>query len=420
MLRSAEIKRAIVFSGAALVLVGLAGCGGGGGSTGTTTASITTPGAPTIGAATAGNASVSIAFTAPASNGGAAITAYTASCTGGGATRTGTGAASPITVSSLTNGTSYGCSVTATNSAGTSTASGSVSVTPTAGSANATTSTASVLCPFSGSFTGTYGSAGTLTSNWSWTCSSTARSLTANGLPNHAVGSFPNSGNPNTISTQNISFTATLTPTTGTANTAIGGPGGVTVYSLAGVKFDPGTAGTCPSNLTATASCNLANGSDPWRIEALGQTTFNFGVDTNNAHVQPTGEYHYHGMPLGLLNNAGASDTNRKMVLVGWAKDGYPVYARYCYTNAMDATSAVKVCTGSFARDTTADAGRPSTTLVPLGAFVSDWNYVAGSGDLDDCNGRTGVTPEFPNGIYYYMATDSYPYFSRCVKGAVN
>ena len=125
-------------------------------------------------------------------------------------------------------------------------------------------------------------------------------------------------------------------------------------------------------------------------------------------------------MPLGLLNNAGASDTNRKMVLVGWAKDGYPVYARYCYTNAMDATSAVKVCTGSFARDTTADAGRPSTTLVPLGAFVSDWNYVAGSGDLDDCNGRTGVTPEFPNGIYYYMATDSYPYFSRCVKGAVN
>ena len=36
---------------------------------------------------------------------------------------------------------------------------------------------------------------------------------------------------------------------------------------------------------------------------------------------------------------------------------------------------------------------------------------------LDDCNGRTGVTPEFPDGIYYYMATDSYPYFSRCVKG---
>ena len=85
----------------------------------------------------------------------------------------------------------------------------------------------------------------------------------------------------------------------------------------------------------------------------------------------------------------------------------------------MDATSALKVCTGSFTKDTTADAGRPSTSLVPIGAFRSDWNYTSGSGDLDDCNGRTGVTPEFPKGIYYYMATDSYPYFSRCVKGSI-
>ena len=187
--------------------------------------------------------------------------------------------------------------------------------------------------------------------------------------------------------------------------------------SLAGVKFDPGTAGTCPSNMTSASSCNLANGTDTWRIEALGQTTFNFGVDSNNAHVQPTGEYHYHGMPEGLLTNAGASDSNRKMVLVGWAGDGFPVYARYCYSSAMDATSALKICTGSYVKDTVADAGRPSTSLVPLGAFVSDWNYSAGSGDLDDCNGRTGVTPEFPSGIYYYMATDTYPFFSRCIKG---
>jgi hypothetical protein len=108
------------------------------------------------------------------------------------------------------------------------------------------------------------------------------------------------------------------------------------------------------------------------------------------------------------------------MVLIGCATDGYPVYARHYCSNATDATSAIKVCTGSFVKDTTADSGRPATTLVPLGAFLSDWSYTAGSGDLDDCNGRTGVTPEFPGGIYYYMATDSYPYFSRCIKGKVN
>ncbi len=213
---------------------------------------------------------------------------------------------------------------------------------------------------------------------------------------------------------------ATLTPTTGPGNTQIGGPGGANVFARNGVKFDPGTAGTCPSDADEASDCNLANGTDQWRVEALGQDVFDFGEDMNNAHVQPTGEYHYHGMPEGILTNAGVSDTNRQMVHVGWASDGYPVYARYCYTDAMDATSEVKVCEGSFELDTVADADRPSTDFVALGAFGSDWNYVEGSGDLDDCNGRTGVTPEFPDGIYYYMATDSYPYFSRCLKGTVN
>ena len=52
-----------------------------------------------------------------------------------------------------------------------------------------------------------------------------------------------------------------------------------------------------------------------------------------------------------------------------------------------------------------------------MGTFTQDYEYVAGSGDLDECNGRTGVTPEFPKGIYHYYATDSYPYLQRCVKG---
>lgn len=183
------------------------------------------------------------------------------------------------------------------------------------------------------------------------------------------------------------------------------------------MKFDPGTGGACPDATTSTDDCDLGNGTGQWRIEALGQTTFDFGADENNAHVQPTGEYHYHGLPEGIVTNSGASDTNRKMVHVGWAGDGYPVYARYCYTDALDATSAVKVCEGSFEVDTIADTGRPSTAIIPLGVFASDWAYVEGSGDLDDCNGRTGVTPEFPDGIYYYMATDTYPFFSRCLKG---
>lgn len=89
------------------------------------------PGAPTIGSAVAGNAQATISFTPPASNGGATITSYTVSCTPGPVSAS--GAASPITVTGLTNNTTYGCSVRATNSAGTGPASGSVSVTPSSG-----------------------------------------------------------------------------------------------------------------------------------------------------------------------------------------------------------------------------------------------------------------------------------------------
>lgn len=403
---------------AVAMLLIMAGCGGGSGSGGVSSSSsvATVPGAPVIGTATAGNGSATVTFTAPASNGGAAITSYVATCTAAGSLAM-SAITSPITVTGLTNGTTYNCSVTATNSVGTGPASGNVSVTP---STSSTVSTATVACPYSGTYTGSYSTSGTLTATWNWTCGTGRRTLTGNGLPNHTVGTFPNAGNPNTITAQNINASMTLTPTRAAGITNVGGPGGASVFALNSVKFDPGTAGTCPGTMTRTSDCNLANGTDVWRIEALGQSAFNFGVDTNNAHVQPGGVYHYHGMPEGLLTTAGVSDANRKMVLVGWAGDGYPVYARYCYSSAMDASSPLKICTGSYRMDTVADPGRPATSLVPMGAFTSDWNYVAGSGDLDDCNGRTGVTPDFPGGIYYYMATDTYPFFSRCIKGALN
>ena len=39
------------------------------------------------------------------------------------------------------------------------------------------------------------------------------------------------------------------------------------------------------------------------------------------------------------------------------------------------------------------------------------------SGDLDEANGRTGVTPEFPNGTYYYVVTDEFPGIPRYFVG---
>ena len=89
------------------------------------------PAAPTIGAATAGDAQASVSFTAPQSDGGAGVSAYTVTASPGGMSAT--GSAAPILVAGLSNGTEYRFSVTATNAAGTGPASElSEAVTPAA------------------------------------------------------------------------------------------------------------------------------------------------------------------------------------------------------------------------------------------------------------------------------------------------
>jgi hypothetical protein len=252
----------------------------------------------------------------------------------------------------------------------------------------------------------------TSTSNWS--CSSTSRLMTGNGIPDHDVttGTFATP-----ISAQSLSVTFTRSPTvsSSTGTKLIHQPYG---YVLNSVKLDPATDGTCASSATSTdrgAGCVAIMGTDPWNLEAMGGA-FQFGTDESNAHVQPNGQYHYHGMPEAWLARLGAG---QQVTLVGFAVDGFPIYARYGFSSANDATSAVRVVTGSYQKKATSDPGRPSTTLFPMGTFTQDYEYVAGSGDLDECNGRVGVTPEFPQGTYHYYVTDSYPFIQRCLKGKV-
>jgi hypothetical protein len=93
------------------------------------------PGPPTLNAPTAGDATVSLTWSAPSSNGGATITdyaVYRSTTPGGEVFRANTGGALTYTDTGLTNGTTYYYKVAAINSAGTGTLSNEVSATPTA------------------------------------------------------------------------------------------------------------------------------------------------------------------------------------------------------------------------------------------------------------------------------------------------
>ena len=155
------------------------------------------PGAPTIGTATAGNAQATVTFTAPVSDGGSAITGYTVTSTPGGFT--GTGTASPISVTGLTNGTAYTFTVIATNANGNSLPSDpSNSVTPsgvpgapTIGTATKGNTQATVTFTAPASNGGSAITGYTVTSNpGNFTATGTASPITVTGLTNGTVYTF--------------------------------------------------------------------------------------------------------------------------------------------------------------------------------------------------------------------------------------
>ncbi|WP_409439077.1 YHYH protein [Psychromonas sp. GE-S-Ul-11] len=247
-----------------------------------------------------------------------------------------------------------------------------------------------------------------------WSCDSNSRDLDANGIPDHQVGKFPNAHNPYTIFQQSVIESFPLHPVETKVATRLSGEHAMIGVTLNGVKISGGIGGSCDD---LGKKCSATDYRGNWSIETIGQSAFNFGIDKNNAHVQPNGTYHYHGMPEGFIASRGG-DSDR-MTLIGWAADGFPIYARYGYSNPADSSSAIKLMRGSYQLVSDISDKRPPLDIYPLGTFKQDWEYVPGSGDLDECNGQIGVTPEFPEGIYHYYATDSYPYFQRCVKGKI-
>lgn len=224
------------------------------------------------------------------------------------------------------------------------------------------------------------------------------RIVESNGIPDHAPGEFPRRGNPHRVSEQRYHFEMPLKPSVAAKPT----PSGRAWFGVAvnGVPFEAGTAELW---------------SEEWRYEVIGGA-INLGLDEHRAHVQPTGAYHYHGPPTGLIAKRGGDAS--KMLLLGWAADGFPIYTSRAHNDARDAASSLTRMRSSYRLKA---GSRPAEPTGPGGkydgAFTADYEFAPGSGDLDECNGRTGITPEYPDGTYYYCVTEEFPFVARAWRG---
>lgn len=197
------------------------------------------------------------------------------------------------------------------------------------------------------------------------------------------------------------------------------------------------------------------DGDGVWNRDAY----INEGVtfDAANAH-QAGSSYHYHANPPALRHQLGDSvdydpETNRytenfnghHSPILGWVRDGYPVYGPYGYADPNDPTSPVRRMISGFrkraitqrhtlpanaARDQNRSEILPTnlygpdvSAQFPVGHYLEDYEYLGDLGftqgvdfDLNEHNLRFCVTPEYPDGTYAYFVaieengTPAFPY----------
>ena len=225
------------------------------------------------------------------------------------------------------------------------------------------------------------------------------RTISSNGVPNHRVGSFTeDDGDAIYVEPQSHRFRVTLEPRVQRRATPV--DRGYFGIALNGVPFD-GRAEEYWNDRSRSG----------WAYDTL-RNGKALQLDQNNGHAQRGGSYHYHGSPNGLINALGESD---KMRLLGWAADGFPIYDQFAHKDPKDPASPLVRIQPSYRVRAGVRPTEPFGTF--NGDFVEDWEYEVAFGDLDECNGRTGVTPEFPDGTYYYVITERFPGGPRFFRG---
>ena len=165
---------------------------------------------------------------------------------------------------------------------------------------------------------------------------------------------------------QSYDYSIPLTPTKAESVTSTSL--GVIGLMISGASlFNPYEGDGATVATQSNFSVKDANGNDVWFL------------DDCAGHPTPMGQYHYHALPKCVT--ATVDEADGPSHIIGIAFDGYPIYGDRDI-NGNQLTAA----------------------------------------DLDECNGITSATPEFPGGVYHYVLLDVADSTSsiRCFSGIVD
>ena len=252
----------------------------------------------------------------------------------------------------------------------------------------------------------------------------------ASGVPSYPVGPWPD-GNPAVATDRSWIFSITHNPQeqTGTKTTVDLGNIGVYVNGVPIYDAQDGMSWNNEGQWHQNAVYFEADGFD----NALGHPSPIMGGGGGGGLPPPPGgggggpppppdgggdggfvdgAYHHHQNPVSLRDQLGDDGSGHSPIL-GWAFDGFPIYGPYGFANS-DGSGGVVRLDSSYQLKSGVRPSGPGGSYD--GAYIEDFSFVSGSGALDEHNGRFAVTPEYPSGTYYYVATvdasgqAAYPY----------
>jgi uncharacterized protein (TIGR02145 family) len=313
----------------------------------------TVPGAPTGVVATAGVASASVAFMAPSSTGGIAITGYKVTSSPGSIIAMGT--SSPINVTGLTNGTAYTFTVVATNAVGSSAASAASSaVTPASTVPGAPTGVAATAGVASASvtFTAPTSNGGSVITGYTVTSSPGGITATGATSPINVTGL-----------TNGTAYTFTVVATNAVGNS---------VASAASAAVTPAApCGTSVSDVDNNSYNIVLIGTQCWTKENLKVTRYN---DLTAIPLDATG-----------------GSTGPSLTWQNLTTGSYTIYGNESSTNA-NATNYGFLYNWYAAKGIITSGGTPTKNICPTGWHVpTDAEWTIMIQQLDNTASATAV-----------------------------